>query len=201
MSDSTNSSTEIITDNVTMVLDENYLSNIPAKMTENSWEILRIAQMNSFVFPRGHDSDKNVFNAKYENKNRCWCPEKIDIAFVLQTINDANSIVENGQKKYTKPSFVKEKDYFSNDYTYGIANRPCGFLTSRKTLMPMIIIPTELYIQNGTIIYDDISNKKYNSNFNVTQKKFGTCFNWIINTKTEDGTNKFKKQGYQSGIS
>ena len=138
-----NNPVNILTDNVRMVLDENYIDNVKASMTENSWEILNVSNMNTFVFPEGcsprKNSNEELLNARQEGSGRCWCPSQIDIAVVFETIGDSNLGNSNYDVSKTCPSFIKPKDYISEDFTKGIANRPCGFLTPRATLMPMII--------------------------------------------------------------
>lgn len=185
-----------LTDNVRMVLDTNYVDNVPASMTENSWEILNVANMNTFVFPEGYKNDDTLFNAKEERGSECWCPEKIDIAIVFQTIEEAN--LREGEIKSKTPSFLKEKDYRSEDDTEnpGISNRPCGFLTSRETLMPMMIIPTKNYIQNGLVHLSEKFSDNPNKTYSVVTNDYGTCFNWVIETQVEDETNPFEEMKY-----
>lgn len=192
-----NNPVNILKDNVRMVLDENYLDNVKASMTENSWEILNVSNMKTFVFPDGcsprKNSNEELLNARYESGGRCWCPSQIDIAIVFETIGDSN--IESLQDDVSKtcPSFIKPKDYMSEDFTKGIANRPCGFLTPRETLMPMIIIPTQNYIQNGIVLYTDKDKIKPDNTYSVITSEYNNCFNWIVKTNMEDGTNKYDK--------
>lgn len=181
-----NNPKNILKDNVRMVLDKNYLSDVDFGVTENSWEILNVNNMNTFVFPTvdvtKKDSNDNtttdIDNAKTESGHPCWCPTQVDIAIVFKTIGESNKT--DGMTD-TCPSFIKKKDYESKDLKKGIANRPCGFLTSRGSIMPMMIIPTKNYIQNGLNSYNNVVNNTYDKTYSVEYAEYNNCFNWVPN--------------------
>ena len=163
--------------NVRMELDTNFVPEVTANMEENSWEILNVNQMNSFVFPNDY---KTNTNSSSEDSSRRWSLKNIDIAIVFETIGNANIEEENDTAYNTVPTFLKDKDYISGDETSGVANRPCGFLTSRGTVMPMIIIPTNLFTNNGLVCPDMLKENGYNPNYMVSMKENGNCFNWQV---------------------
>lgn len=179
-------------DNVRMVLDTNYQTDIPDKMIENNWEILNVVNMNTFVFPQLDDDDYNAAENTKGGK-KCWCPQNIDIAIVFKKIYEANY---NGTdiSSIRNPFFIKPKDWFSKNQTEGMACRPCGFLTPRETIMPMMLIPTAAYIQNGiTLVKEEADKYKVNLSFAVDPKIYKTCFNWFIPLSYTDGSNKYNK--------
>ena len=199
-------------DNVYFVLDNNFLKQVKDNRRENSWEILNVGNMNTFVFP--NDSKSTGTNAVAENGAKCWCPSNIDIACVFETIGYANM---DKSGKSTKPSFVKEK-YWATAGMYtggagdggdnktkliegvqaGLMNRPCGFLTPRQSIMPMIIIPSDKFVQNGLTINYNMTNK--NPYFSVDEKKYKNAFNWWINTNRKDNLSKKKINVFEKNL-
>ena len=189
--------------NVRMELDTNFVSEVTANMEENSWEILNVNQMNSFVFPKDY---KMNTNSSSEDSSRGWSLKNIDVAIVFETIGNANIERGNDTVYNTVPTFLKNKDYISEDETSGIANRPCGFLTSRGTVMPMIIIPTNLFTNNGLVCPEMSTANGYNPDYMVSVKENGNCFNWqVMYTEEQKKLDKIrfygKKVSTQEGFS
>ena len=191
---SNSNSTEYnLNSNVRMVLDDNYIEDVDLFVDENSWEILNVDNMNTFIFPYGYDPlNPSNYSKNNANNESCWCPSQVDIAIVFQSIGLANRKNSSENIKSTCPSFLKPKDYMSQDAKSGIANRPCGFLTSRGTIMPMPIIPTKNYIQNGLYIKQDNVLKSSDS-YTVDKEKYNNCFNWVIpyDIKPPTGTDEY----------
>ena len=184
--------------NVRMELDTHFVSEVTANMEENSWEILNVNQMNSFVFPKDYKTNTNSFGEKKDENDggRRWSLKNIDIAIVFETIGNANIEKINDTVYNTVPTFLKDKDYISTDETSGIANRPCGFLTSRGTVMPMIIIPTNLFTNNGLVCPSMFEENGYNPNYQVSMSDNGNCFNWhvMFDSEQEQEQEQEKKQ-------
>lgn len=182
--DDSSSTSELQESNVRMVLDDDFLPSIVDSMTENSWEILNVSNMNTFVFP----GDNSSPGTTEEPNLNTYCPKNVDIALVFQTIEQANGL--NPSDDEYCPSFLKLKDYNggSDSSKGGIKDRPCGFLTPRNSIMPMIIIPTKNYTHNGLVFSDEINNPKKGVSVPASSDN---CFNWIVTKKSDENPNQF----------
>lgn len=166
-----------LTDNVRIILDNNWVKENEERLTENNWEIIPVNTLQTAIFPINADEpDEN-------GEKKEWRPNQLDAAIYFKTIAQANGDL-------TCPSFLKPKDYIfqTENGKSGICNYSSGFITSRGSIMPRIIFPTDLFIQNGIVFNTEFDKESGNPNFTV-DTSFGNCFNWTITIK--DGGETF----------
>lgn len=156
--------------NVKFIIDSLKSSNQDPNYETNNWEVLRVTDFVQGILPI--------------NENNSWKPVQVDKAIYYQTLfKTLNSDVDENTTEFKKPSIISKTDWIqssSGSSINGIASYSSGFITSRGSIIPQILFPSERIKENGIEVR---KFEKTTSDTKVDTPTYNNCFNWIYDYK------------------